>query len=162
LINGEKIPTLEEALETVITNTDLRFVWLDPKNIHSMEKLQTIQQKYLQKAQQSGRGVDIVIGLPTTEALDAYKALATKANTPILCELDTAITRSVGAGIWAPRWTAGPQTDEVLAMKAQGHTVYVWTVDDPTFIDKFINNNKFDGILSDNSTLVAYYHYTEQ
>ena len=162
LINGEKIPTLEESLETVINNTSLNFVWLDTKYIGPMDKVQAIQQKYLQKALQAGRSLQIVIGLPTTEALDSYKALANKANTPILSELDTAITRSIGARIWAPRWTLGLQTDEVQAMKAEGRTVYVWTLDEPKFIEEFINQNKFDGILSNYSPLVAYYHYSEQ
>lgn len=162
LINGEKIPTLEEALETVVTNTGLRFVWLDTKYVSSMAKIQAIQQKYIQKAARAGRNVQIVIGLPTTEALDLYKGLKNKANTPILSELDTAITRSINAPFWAPRWTLGPQTEEVLAMQAQGRTAYVWTLDEPTFIEKFIHQNRFDGILSNYSPVVAFYHYSEQ
>lgn len=157
LINGEKIPMLEEALETVVSNTDLHFVWLDTKYIGSMEKIQAIQQKYLQKAKLAGRDLRIVIGLPTTAALNLYKSLDNKSNTPILCELDTAITRSINARIWAPRWTLGPQTDEVLAMKAEGRTVFVWTLDEPEFIRDFIGQNNFDGILSNYSPVVAYY-----
>ncbi len=162
LINGEKIPTLEEALDAVLYSTDLKFVWLDVKFVGPMDPVQAILQKYNQKAKQAGRDLTIVIGLPTTEALDSYKALKNKGNTPILCELDTAITRSIEAEIWAPRWTLGPQTDEVLAMKAQGRTVYVWTLDEPTFIEEFIRQNRFDGILSNYSPVVAFYHYTEQ
>ena len=162
LIDGEKIPTLEEALETVINQTSLTFVWLDTKYIGPMDKVQAIQQKYRQKAMQAGRTLQIVIGLPTTDALASYKALSTKENTPILCELDTAITRNIDARIWAPRWTLGPQTAEVQAMKAEGRTVFVWTLDEPKFIQEFINQNKFDGILSNYSPVVAYYHYIEQ
>ena len=162
LINGEKIPTLEEALETVINNTSLDFVWLDTKYIGPMDKVQAIQQKYRQKALLARRNVRIVIGLPTTDALKAYEALSDKANTPVLCELDTAITRSIGARIWAPRWTLGPQTEEVKAMKAEGRTVYVWTLDETEFIREFIDQNSFDGILSNYSPVVAYYHYVQQ
>ena len=161
LINGEKIPTLEEALETVLNNTPLDFVWLDTKYVRSMNRVQAIQQKYLQKAKQMGRNLNIVIGLPTTEAVDQYKALAVK-DTPVLCELDTAITRGLKANIWAPRWTLGPQTAEVEAMKADGRTVYVWTLDEPNFIREFVAQNQFDGILSNYSSVVAYYHYIEQ
>ena len=162
LINGEKIPTLEEALETVINNTSLSFVWLDTKYIDHMDGIQAIQRKYLQKAALARRNLKIVIGLPTTVAVDQYKALADKANTPVLCELDTGLTRSLGARIWAPRWTLGPQTAEVQAMKADGRTVYVWTLDEPEFIREFVHQNNFDGILSNYSPVVAYYHYTEQ
>lgn len=162
LVNGEKIPTLEEAFETVIDQTSLTFVWLDTKYIGPMDKVQAIQQKYRQKALQAGRNLQIVIGLPTTDALDAYRALPNKENTPILCELDTAITRNLNARIWAPRWTLGPQTAEVEAMKAEGRTVFVWTLDEPKFIEEFVNQSKFDGILSNYSPVVAYYHYIEQ
>jgi glycerophosphoryl diester phosphodiesterase len=162
LINGERIPTLEEALETVLNNTSLNFVWLDTKYIGPMDKVQQIQQKFRQKALLARRDLRIVIGLPSTQAVDSYQALADKSNTPILCELDTATTLSLGSRIWAPRWTLGPQTDEVLAMKAAGLTVYVWTLDEPEFIREFIQQNNFDGILSNYSPVVAYYHYVEQ
>lgn len=162
LVNGEKIPTLEEALETVINNTALNFVWLDTKYIGPMDKVQAIQQKYLQKAILARRDLQIVIGLPTADAVESYRALANKANTPILSELDMATTRSLGSRIWAPRWTLGPQIAEVLAMKAEGRTVFVWTLDEPKFIEEFVSQNNFDGILSNYSPVVAYYHYTEQ
>lgn len=162
LVNGEKIPTLEEALETVINNTPISFVWLDTKYIGPMDKVQAIQQKYQRKAALAGRKLQIVIGLPSTSAVDQYRALISKENTPVLCELDTAITHSVGARIWAPRWTLGPQTQEVLAMKAEGFTVFVWTLDEPKFIEEFVGQNNFDGILSNYSSVVAFYHYTEQ
>lgn len=161
LINGERIPTLEEALETVLSNTMLNFVWLDTKYIGPMDKVQAIQQKFLRRAAQAGRNLRIVIGLPTQGAVDAYQALPNKANTPILCELDTAVTRTLGARIWAPRWTLGPQAQEVLAMKAENRTVFVWTLDEPKFIEQFISEGRFDGILSNYSPVVAYYHYTE-
>lgn len=119
LINGEKIPTLEEALQTVIDNTTLNFVWLDTKYIGPMDKVQAIQQAYQRKAAQAGRTVRIVIGLPSTDAIASYKALPDKTNTPILCELDTSITRTLDARIWAPRWTLGPQTGEIDVMKAE-------------------------------------------
>ncbi|GAB3941671.1 hypothetical protein GCM10028805_05210 [Spirosoma harenae] len=162
LVNGEKIPTLEEALETVVNNTSLSFVWLDTKYIGPMDKVQAIQRKYRQKAIQARRDLRIIIGIPSTDALASYQALEDKENTPVLCELDTAITRSIGARIWAPRWTLGPQTDEVLAMKSEGLTVFVWTLDEPEFIREFIGQNQFDGILSNYSPVVAYYHYIEQ
>ena len=162
LINGERIPTLEDALTAVVDNTNLSFVWLDTKYIGPMDKVQAIQQKFLQRAAKAGRKLQIIIGLPTTGAVDSYNALADKSNTPILCELDTSIARSLGARIWAPRWTLGPQTEEVQAMKAEGRTVYVWTLDEPKFIEQFIREGRFDGILSNYSPVVAYYHYTGQ
>lgn len=162
LINGETIPTLEEALDVIISNTSLDFVWLDTKYIGPMDKVQAIQQKFRQRAILARRNLRIVIGLPSQSAVEAYQALSNKDNTPILCELDTAITRNLDARIWAPRWTLGPQTEEVLAMKAEGRTVFVWTLDEPRFIQQFITEGRFDGILSNYSPVVAYYHYVSQ
>ena len=162
LVKGEKIPTLEEALETVLNNTSLTFVWLDTKYSAPMGKVQALQQKYIQKARLANRNLQIVIGLPSEDAVSLYNALPNKQNTPILCELDVATTRSLNASIWAPRWTLGPQTKEVSEMKAEGRTVFVWTLDEPAFIQKFISENQFDGILSNYSPVVAYFHYIEQ
>ncbi len=162
LVNGERIPTLEEALQTVVDETDLSFVWLDTKYIGSMQKVQTIQQTYLQRAKAAGRSLQIVIGLPSDDAVSLYRALPEKANTPVLCELDTSITRSINANIWAPRWTLGDQRAEVNAMKAEGRTVFVWTLDEPQFIREFIDQTRFDGILSNYACVVAYYHYSQQ
>lgn len=162
LVNGEKIPTLEQALETVVNNTHLNFVWLDTKYISSMDKVQAIQQLYQQKARLTRRDLRIFIGLPSAEAVERYQALPDKANTPILCELDTATTRRLGARIWGPRWTLGPQTQAVSAMQADGFSVFVWTLDELKFIEAFVRQNKFNGILSNYSTVVAYYHYTDE
>ncbi len=162
LINGEKIPTLEEALETFISHTNLRFVWLDTKFDGPMDKIQAIQQRFQQRAILARRDLRIVIGLPTQNAVNAYRALSDRSNTPALSELDTATTRSIGARIWAPRWTLGPQIEQVRAMQAEGRTVFVWTLDEPKFIEQFIRESRFDGILSNYSPLVAYYHYVEQ
>jgi glycerophosphoryl diester phosphodiesterase len=162
LINGEEIPTLEQALQTVVDNTELDFVWLDSKFDGPMARVQALQQRYNERARQAGRNLRIIIGLPSTEAIASYQGLANKANTPILCELDTATTRGLSANIWAPRWTLGPQTDEVNAMKAEGRDVFVWTLDETQFIEQFIGEGNFNGILSNYSSIVAYYHYTTQ
>jgi glycerophosphoryl diester phosphodiesterase len=162
LINGEEIPTLEQALQTIVDNTSLDFVWLDSKFEGPMARVQALQQRYNERAKQSGRNLRIVIGLPSTEAIQSYQGLASKSNTPILCELDTTTTRGLGANIWAPRWTLGPQTEEVKAMKAEGRSVFVWTLDETQFIERFIGEGEFDGILSNYSPVVAYYHYTAQ
>ncbi|MBO0933729.1 glycerophosphodiester phosphodiesterase [Fibrella aquatilis] len=162
LLYGEQIPTLEQALRTIVDNTDLRFVWIDSKFTGSMVRVQTLQQRFAERARLRGRRLQIVIGLPGTEAVEAYRALPNKANTPILCELEPALARELGAAVWAPRWTLGPQTDEVKAMQAEGRRVFVWTLDDLLFLEKFSNQANLNGILSNYAPAVAYYHYTAQ
>ena len=162
LIYGEKIPTLDEALQAVVEHTDLDFVYLDSKFTGSMTRVQALQQTYNQRARQLGRRLRIVIGIPNAATADAYQALANKADTPILCELDTALTRRLGAIIWAPRWTQGPQYEKTSTMQAEGREVFVWTLDDLDFLEEFSNPPFLNGILSNYSCTVAYYHYTAQ
>lgn len=162
LLDGQKIPTLMEALDAVVDHTNLSFVWLDTKYVSNMETIQAIQATYRQRAAQRGRTLEIIIGLPSQTAVDLYRTLPNRDNTPALCELDTSLVRSLNARIWAPRWTLGPQTEEVRAMQAEGRRVFVWTLDEPNFIEEFINQGRFDGILSNYSSVVAYYHYVGQ
>ncbi len=162
LLYGEQIPTLEQALLTIVDRTNLSFVWLDAKFTGSMNQVQVLQQTYNERARQRGRKLQIVIGLPGTDAVDAYRALPNKANTPILCELDPALARELNAPFWAPRWTLGPQYDEVNAMQAEGRRVFVWTLDDLPFLEQFSNRANLNGILSNYAPAVAYYHYTAQ
>ncbi|CCH00821.1 glycerophosphodiester phosphodiesterase 1 [Fibrella aestuarina BUZ 2] len=160
LLYGERIPTLEQALQTIVDNTDLQFVWIDAKFSGPMDRVQALQQRFNERARLRGRRLQIVIGLPSTDAVAAYRALPNKANTPVLCELDPALVRELGAAVWAPRWTLGPQTDEVRAMQAEGRRVFVWTLDDAPFIEKFVKQANLNGILSNYAPAVAYYHYT--
>lgn len=161
LVNGEKLPTLDEALDVVVRETPLNFVWLDTKYSNPMDAVQALQRKYRERAAAAGRNLQIVIGLPTEEAANLYRALPNTADTPVLSELDTATTRALNARIWAPRWTLGPLTEQVRAMQQEGRTVFVWTLDEPRFIEQFINESRFDGILSNYSPVVAYYHYVK-
>ena len=52
MINGEKIPSLQEALEFVLEQTTLRFVWLDMKSAkNDMEEVIAIQKDILERAE---------------------------------------------------------------------------------------------------------------
>ena len=68
LLYGEQIPTLEAALQTIVDNTDLGFVWLDAKFMGPMNRVQTLQQRFSERARQRGRRLQIVIGLPGADA----------------------------------------------------------------------------------------------
>ena len=87
LLNGERIPTLRQALDVVLYQTPLRFVWLDTKFQGSMQFLRDIQQEYIQKAVGAGRDLQIVIGLPDEEAVNQFLALPGYPSIPSVCEL---------------------------------------------------------------------------
>lgn len=162
LVNGEKIPKLEEALEAVVTETALETVWLDTKNIRDMDLIRQIQQKYLDKAAARGRRLNIYIGMPTDVARQQFEALPDHLQAQSLCELDTSTARRLNAKVWAPRWTLGEQIPSTKAMQAQGRKVFVWTLDVPEFVNRFVQDGNFDGILSNYAPIVAYYHYVQK
>ena len=60
LVNGEKIPKLEDALMKVVDSTNLKVVWLDMKSVNNaMAKVIPIQQKMLERAKQKNRQLAI-------------------------------------------------------------------------------------------------------
>ena len=163
IINGEKIPTLEEVLTTVVDETTLEFVWLDTKTEgrNIVEVMVPIQQKYLARAQAAGRKLDIMIGIPTDDVFEEVKRYPNYQALPTLCELGTDKVREVSAEVWGPRWTQGTLDADVAAMKAEGRRSFVWTLDVPGYINQFIARGTFDGILTNYPTAVAYAYYIQ-
>lgn len=163
IINGERIPTLQEVLKTVVDETTLEFVWLDTKTEgrNIVEVMAPIQQEYLARAQAAGRKLDIMIGIPTDDVLDEVKRYPNYQQLPTLCELSTDDVRAVDAEVWGPRWTQGTLDADVAAMKAEGRRAFVWTLDVPGYINQFIARGTFDGILTNYPTAVAYAYYVQ-
>jgi glycerophosphoryl diester phosphodiesterase len=162
LKNGEIVPTLREALEHVLNNTNLRFVWLDMKSDrNAMPVVMGIQEEILARPLPEGRdSLEILIGLPTKEQLDFYLATPGYEMHPALCELSLDDVRRTDAMVWAPRWTEGMLDAEVGQMHAEGRRAFVWTLDVGSFIAEFVRTSQFDGILTNYPTIVAYHHYT--
>lgn len=159
LKQGEKIPTLEEALQTVVYSTPLEYVWLDTKFNGPLEKLRTIQSEFMQKAAALGRRLEITIGIPDRTVLDNFLSLPGYQNTPSVCELDPADVEKANSRIWAPRFTLGLQNEAVEQIHAQGRRAFVWTLDVPQNVYEYMMQGKFDGILSNYPSIVAYYYY---
>lgn len=162
LKKGERIPTLREALDAVLYSTPLHYVWLDTKFKGSMQKEREIQVEYLQKAAAIGRKLDITIGIPDEGVLNNFKRLPDYKNIPSVCELTPADVEATDADIWAPRWTLGLQNSEVDKMHALGRKAFVWTLDVPENIRDYVNNGRFDGILTNYPSSVAFYYYAKQ
>ncbi|RYY98608.1 MAG: glycerophosphodiester phosphodiesterase [Chitinophagaceae bacterium] len=159
--NGERIPTLRAALETIVTRTPLRFVWLDTKFDAPLDELRALQAEFMQRAAALGKPLEIVIGIPDEGVLGRFRALPDHRNVPSLVELEAGDAESVNARIWAPRWTLGLQNAGAAAVQAQGRRAFVWTLDLPENIDLFLRQGRFDGILSNYPTAVAYAYYTQ-
>lgn len=162
LKRGGKIPTLKEALETVLYKTPLEFVWLDCKYKGSLEKVRALQKEFTDKAAAMGKKLEIFLGIPSEETMNSFMQLPDYKNIPSLCELDTAKALQINAAIWAPSWIKGHQTEEVTAMQAKGKKAIVWTVDIPDKIKEFMYEAKFNGIVTNRPTMAAYYWYARQ
>jgi glycerophosphoryl diester phosphodiesterase len=159
---GQVIESLDEMLEYVLNNTNLKFVWLDMKSgKDDMANVIPIQQEYLQRAAVMGRDLRILIGLPTQDKVDQFLAVPSYQDLNNLCELSTDIVRQTDAEVWGPRWTLGLQTAEVDAMHSEGREVITWTLDDPNWIRSFVQDGDFDGILTNYPTAVAYSYYVQ-
>ncbi len=162
LKNGERIPTLREALDVVLNATTLSTVWLDIKSPIAITPTVSLQREYRQKAANAGRTLHIYIGLPTEEITDRYKKDHLKDSADVLCELSPDEVRAVNAKVWAPRWTLGPLPQEAQQMRSEGRKTFVWTLDQKEFILPFITDGKIDGILTNYPALVAFEYYALQ
>jgi glycerophosphoryl diester phosphodiesterase len=162
LIHGERIPTLEEALTFTIDSTLLRFVYLDMKeNKDAMRRVIPIQKRMLERAQQQGRDILIVVGIPSTDVLNDLMSYPDYQTIPSLCELTVDDVHLVNSMVWAPRWTLGTQNDLVAQMHSEGRLAVCWTIDTPGWIKDYIEQGNFDGLLTNFPYVVAYYHYIQ-
>ncbi len=159
--NGERIPTLREALETTVRRTPIRYVWLDTKFDAPLDQMHRLQLEFTQLAATLGRPIEITIGIPNQNILDRFMQLPDYKNIPSVCEMDPPYVEAANSMIWGPRWTLGLQNDKVEAIHAQGRRAFVWTLDIPENIRQFRTQGRFDGILSNYPSAVAYDYYTQ-
>jgi glycerophosphoryl diester phosphodiesterase len=161
LIHGERIPTLEEALTFTVDSTNLRFVYLDMKSAEAIPEVVRIQKLIMQRAQQKGRDLLVVIGIPATDVMEALMAEPDYQNIPSLCELTVEDAETLNSRVWAPRWTLGTQNDLVAQVHAEGRLAVCWTIDNPNWIKTFLNEGQFNGLLTNFPYVVAYHHYIQ-
>lgn len=165
LIHGEDIPSLEEAFDAVLNHTKLTTVWLDIKDAESLQAVVPIQQKYLKLAAKAGRKLDIWVGIPSDDVYNAFVSLSGYPDIPSLCELSADKVAAVNARAWSFRWTQGLMEQDVENMHSQGRKCLVWTLDVPEFMEIYATHGgtdaskRFDGILTNYPSLLAYYHY---
>lgn len=160
LKRGGRIPTLQDALHTVVYNTPLRFVWLDCKGESTLQRIRTLQESFRQKAKAAGRNVEIVIGIPDETQYNFFRRLPGYPSIPSLCELDQEKAKSMEAEIWATTWVKGLQTEEVANAHRKGLRAFAFTMDVPLAITEFMQDGSFDGIVTNRPSAVAFHHYS--
>jgi glycerophosphoryl diester phosphodiesterase len=165
LIHGEDIPSLEEAFKAVVNNTNLKFVWLDIKDAESLTTVIPLQIKYVNLAKKAGKNLHIFVGVPSDDVYNAFLSYPDYQNVESLCELSEDKVATIQAKAWAFRWTMGLQEQEVVNMHSQGRKCLVWTLDVPEFTKIYTTQGgtdatrRFDGILTNYPSILAYYHY---
>ncbi len=162
LKDGERIPTLEEALQTVVEKTNLRLVWLDTKALGMTAKITTLQHKYMTLAAQKGKKLEILIGIPSEEVFNEFTNYQNFQNYPAICELDENYVIQSKSLIWSPRWSLGLLDDRVNSMHNSGYRCFVWTLDATELVKSFIKRGNFDGIVTNYPSIVAYEYYTSE
>jgi len=161
LVYGESIPTLDEALSTIIDKTKLSLIWIDLKDPEIVDAVILAQQNAINYALSIGINIKILMGIPTDEILNAYNSSEYKNTTPTLVELDANTAKSLQTcEAWAPRWTNGTPSRGLLdEMHARNILVFTWTLDMHDYINDFLDA-KVDGILSNYPSLVAGMYYS--
>ncbi len=161
LVNGERIPSLEEALEFVLTETELRFVWLDMKSEkNAMPIVIPMQQAIMRRAEEMGRNLVVAIGLPSEDKQKLFMQFPGYENIESINEREVENVRESNSSVWGPRWTLGKQENAVSQMHAEGRMAITWTVDQTEFIKEFMKS-EFDGFVTNYPTIVAYYNYAK-
>lgn len=162
LKDGERIPTLEEALHTVVYKTNLKLVWLDIKASGMMQNLVDLQTKYQNLALQKGRKLEILIGIPNDMILNEYIGFPNFQNYPSICEMDESYVFQSKSKIWTPRWSLGLLDERVKFMHNNGFRCFVWTLDATELVRTFIKKSEFDGMVTNYPSIVAYEYYTSE
>ncbi len=161
LIYGERIPTLQEALDEVIAQHKLGLVWIDVKQPLVVDAVVRATIEAKRRARAAGRNtLRFMIGLPDQAVYDAFRNHPLRDSVEAICELSVERTREINAAAWAPRWTAGLQNNLVQAMQREGRLCFTWTLDDPRFMNEFLENGDFDGILTNLPAVLAAKSFT--
>jgi glycerophosphoryl diester phosphodiesterase len=171
LIDGQQVPTVEEALNAFIDETTMKYFWMDIKGNEGIFKyLEPIVRKAYERAVVQGRDVVIFAGLPSSETIGelekqpTYHAINTtfpySDPLPLLAEetIEKAIEND--CQFFGPRYTLGLLLPEVE--KAHDHNIKVisWTLNSKGLIVNYLQNGKFDGMITDYPAYVVYNYYT--
>jgi len=165
LVDGQYIPTLNEALKAAIDSTELAYIWLDCKDGDKegfFDLVVPVAKQAIAYALLKNRHINIFFGLPTDGAYEKFLAYPDSKNLPSLCELSLQKAMNAGSEIFAPRWTLGILTDDTETAHANNIKMFTWTLDDETGIEDVITKSKYDGILSNYPSILAYKFYSQE
>ena len=162
LIDGQRIPSVEQALTAFIDSTNMKWFWMDVKGDPGIFKyLAPIVKNAYARAAAKHRDVIIYADLPSQKVIEEYQQ-DTSVYTGLLkmCELTTGDVLETSCEYWGPRYSRGLLLDEVQQMHSLGIQCISWTVNEKNLIQYYLQNGQFDGMISDYPAYVNYYFYT--
>lgn len=151
---GERIPTLREALEALLTDDTMKMVWLDPKTTSAIGPMVSLATEYKARAVALGKSLEILIGIPDEDYLNTYLATPGYENAPCLVEYDYSKVIPYNCRGYSPRFTLGPQRQYADILHASGKIILYWTVNSKDYFDLFFNEGAADGMISDRTSLI--------
>ncbi len=161
LIDGQKVPSVEQVLNKFIDSTNLTYMWLDIKgNTDIFKYLEPVIRRAYARAAAQNRKVVLFAGLPSADVIDELHKQPSYADLPTLCEQSVDLAIENGSMFYGPRFTEGLVLDAVKKAHSNGIKVISWTLNDKALIKNYLQNGQFDGFISDYPAYVVYDFYT--
>ena len=161
LVDGQTIPSIEQALTAVIDSSNMKYVWLDIKGDPDIFKyLEPVVRKAYDHARNQGRTIEIFAGLPSEEVIDEFLKWPAYKDLPAMCELSLQQAIDLGCKYFGPRFTLGLLEEDINTAHSLGMKVFCWTMNDKNLIRDYLRNGKFDGFLTDYPAYAVYDYYT--
>ncbi|MFL5741933.1 MAG: glycerophosphodiester phosphodiesterase [Flavisolibacter sp.] len=161
LIDGQRIPSVEQVLRAFIDSTTMKYMWLDIKGDPDIFKyLEPVVRNAYAHATAKGRTVEIIADIPTKDVIDQYKSWPNYSDLPTMCELSLQDAIDLKSVYFGPRYTLGLLTEDVNKAHSMGMKVYSWTLNSHSLITNYLQNGNFDGFISDYPAYVVYDYYT--
>jgi glycerophosphoryl diester phosphodiesterase len=161
LIDGQKIPSLAQALQVFIDSTTMKYFWMDVKGDPDVFKyMEPVVRAAYARAQATNRDVVLFADLPEKDVIEEYqKQPSYGADLPCMCELSLQDAIDNNCKYFGPRFTLGLLLDDVNKGHTLGIKTFSWTVNDKTTIEKYLQDGKFDGFDTDYPAIVIYQYY---
>ncbi len=171
LIDGQKVPSLEEALNTFVDSTGLKYFWMDIKgNSDIFKYLEPIVRGAYARAAVQNRDIVIFAGLPSSDVITEFnKQPSYKSNNftytyslplPTLAEENIGKTLDNGCQYFGPRYTEGLLLNDVATAHTNNIKVISWTLNSKSLITDYLKNGNFDGFITDYPAYAVYAFYT--
>jgi len=167
---GEVIPTVQEMLDMMVSQTELEGVYLDMKVPEAVLPSARIASKIVTDLKARNTNADPsddrkfspVVGIPTEDVLNAWRAAKSTLMQegldlpPCLIEYDPDLVIAEDCLAWGPTWTEGPRVADVQRVRAAGAGTIFWTINQTDFINQFLTDAQPNGIISARAALLFF------